>query len=514
MSAPTGKTLALWTMILVGWLGVSALLGALGASAALLLALHLLATAAILWRIARGTMVGQAREFLTAYREEPSALTPYAVAGAWISGFGTVGIGAAILVQGHDAFALVIGLVGGLVLASLLVAPALAESGAVSLPDWMIRRFGSGAGSFVKGALAVSGVALIAVQLGFAALVGQAMFGVPPLLLVPVVAVLVLLAVLAGGMGTMVPAQALLFAILFVGVLVPALWLGMAETGIPLPHLAPGAVLYEGAVAEARLGVDIGGDPFAAMMLGLTVLLGTLALPHTLVRYPSERDGRAARYFAQRGSLLAVAVIAAIPLFAITVRAEQVFAALAGGMPLPVDATPAQALAQGIAILDPPAWLLAVFGAGAIAAPVAACASAILLVASALGGDPRRETAGGVLSRFRWVGAGTVGVGAVLALGMPVDPLTAFFALLAIAASAFLAPLVLSLMWLGLTAGGALAGVVTGAVVCIALAALGWSVTGGVAVVGVGASAVAAVVVSLVRRDPEPSPPVRIPPPT
>lgn len=514
MRALTGKTLALWLTALFGWLCLGALLGASGVPAVMLLALNLAATGAVLWRIARGTVVNQANGFLIAYREEPSALTPHAIAAVWISGFGTVGVGAAILVYGHDAFALVAGLVGGGILTSLLIAPALADSGAVSLPEWLIRRFGAGAGWFVKGSLALSGLAVIVVQLAFAALVGQAMFGLPSAVLLPFVAVLVLLAMLGGGMGTMVPAQAVLFLILFVGVLVPALWLGISETGIIVPHFAPGALLHEGAVAEGRLGVEAGSDPFAAMMLGLTVLLGTLAMPHALVRYPSERDGRAARYHAQRSTLLAVAVIAAVPLFAIAVRSEQLLAALAAGVPLPADATPVEAIAQGIATLAPPAWLLAMFGAGTIAALVATSASATLLVAGALGGDPRRETAGGVLARFRWVATGTVIVAMLVALTLPVDPVTAFFALMAFAASAFLAPLILSLMWLRLTSGGALAGVFAGAALCTVLGAFGWSATGGVAVAGFTVSTLAAVLVSLIRSNPEPSPPLEIPPRT
>jgi len=512
MSAPTIKTLLVWLTALVVWLLVSALLESMGMPSIGLLFLHLAATGVLLWRILRLTAVVQAQAFLVPDNEGPTALTPYGSAAAWLSGFGTIGVMATVLMNGSGAFALVVGIVGGMIIASTVLAPALAEVDSKSLSGWVGWRFGERAERVAKGLLAVLGIGILTVQMAFAALVAQAMFGISPIFIVPIVAVLTLLAVLGGGIASMIPAQAMLFLVLFAGVLVPGIWLGLSQTGIVVPHLAPGAMLHEIAVAESRLGIVAGNDPFAAMMLGLTVMLGTLALPHTLVRWPVERSGHSARYFAQRGAVLAVIVIAAVPLLAIAMRAEVLIAAMAGGAGLSMGATPADAIASGLAILDPPAWLVAALGAGILAAIVAACASATLLVASALGRDPARETAGGVLSRLRWVGALSVGLGACGAMVLPVDPVTAFLALLAFAASAILAPFVLGLMWSGMTAGGALAGMIAGAVSCVGLGAMGWSAAGGMALLCLGVSASVSVAVSLVAGTPKLSPPIQIPP--
>jgi len=507
MKALSGKTLLMWIPALAGWLALGAVLGALGVPAWALLLLDLLATGALLWWIARPTVCIEARGFLLPDREGPSALTPYGNAAAWVSGFGTVGVIAAILTMGQGAFALVAGMVGGLLVSTHLLAPALAQADARSLPDWASARFGARGGRVVRGLLVASGIAIVAVQMGFAALVAEAV-GVSPLAILPLVAALVLLAVLAGGLGTMLPAQAALFVVLLAGVLVPALWLGISRTGIPVPHLAPGALLHEIAVAENRLGIARGAGGWPTVALGLTALFGTLALPHTLVRWPVERGAGEARYFAQRGVAFAALVASAVPLFAIAAWADILTAALGSGIPPASLDTAREAVTGGIAALAPPAWLLAALGAGAVAAIVAACASAAFMVASAAGGDPARETAGGVLSRARWAASGAVIAGAVAAMVLPFDPLAAFLALLAIATSALLAPLVLGLTWPRLTAGGALAGLVVGGVWCLVAFALGWSAAGGAALVGLALSASASVAVSLMRRH-DPAPAVR-----
>jgi len=102
-------------------------------------------------------------------------------------------------------------------------------------------------------------------------------------------------------------------------------------------------------------------------------------------------------------------------------------------------------------------------------------------------------------------------IGALAAIISPVDPLTAFFALLALSASALLAPFVLGLMWSRMTAGGALAGVGMGGVVCLTLAFMGWSATGGLVILSLAASAGASVLVSLTCDERSPAMPVRVP---
>jgi len=508
MSAPSGKTLAFWIAATVGWLAFTALLDGLGIPTILLLLLHVLAIGTVLLRIGRETAVGEGSAFLTPEREGPTALTPYGTAAAWVSGFGTIGIVVAISMHGPIAYALIGGIAGGMVIAQTILAPALADSGARSLSDWAGWRFGDAAERVAVFLLVLAGVAVLTLQFGFAALLADAVLGVPAWVLLPFVAALTLLVILPGGLGTMVPAQATLYLVLFVGIFVPALWLGMSETGIAVPYVASGALLHEIAVAEEKLGLSRTAQPLATMVLGLTALFGTLALPHTLARWPAERDGIQAQWFAQRGTVLVILVLAAIPLFVVNMRAGQLLAALMDGKALPSYDTPSSALAGGMATLDPPGWLIAALAVGALAAIVAASASAVFLVMTTSGGDPQRETAGGHLSRCRWIGAGAVALALVLALVSPVDPVAGFLGLMAWAASALLAPLFLGLLWFGMTARGALTGLLAGTSTCALLGILGWGAIEGVALIGLAVSTLASVIVSVIWDEPNLSPPI------
>ncbi len=512
MNALSGKTLILWIAATIGWLAFTAVLDNLGVPVLLLLLLHILVASIVLFRIARNTMVDQGSAFLSPIREGPTALTPHGAAAAWISGFGTIGVVAAILMHGPVAYALIGGIVGGMVLTQTVLAPAFADSGARSLTHWAEWRFGGTAGRIAVFLLALTGITILTLQFGFVVLLADAVLGVSAWLLLPLIAILVLLAILPGGLATMIPAQAALYLILFVGIFVPAFWLGMSKTGIILPYVAPGALLHEIATAEDKLGLSREADTLVATLLGLTALFGTLALPHTLVRWPAERDGTEARWFAQRGTVLVILVLAAIPLFAIAVRADQLFAVLVNGTPLPSNETPAVALANSMATLNPPEWLIAALGIGALAAIVATCASATFLVTTTTGIDPERETIGGHLSRCRWIGTAAVTFAMALALFVPFDPLAGFLGLMTLAASAGLAPLFLGLFWFRMTARGALAGLVAGALTCAILFGFGLSVMDGVALIGLAISTLASVIASLMPGEPKLSPPVTSPP--
>lgn len=508
MKALSIKALTVWSLGLAGWLGLSAGLSALGVPAGMLLIGHMGAIAILLWRLARENAAYQATDFLMPASEGPNALTPYGYATAWMSGFGTVGLVALLLMQGAGAFAVVGAMLGALGIVWMLIAPVLAESGARSLTDWSCQRFGAASGGSVRAVLALSGMAVLVLQLGFAGMLVQSVAGVSPWVVLPGMAVLILLAVLGGGFGSATPAQAALFLVMLSGVLVPAFALGWAETGTIVPHLAGGALLHETAEAAARVGATPARNPLAETMQALTLLFGLIALPPMLVRWPVERSGAEARYFAQRGMVVAAIVLLALPLFAIAVHAQFHATALATGVAVPVFETPAAALAGAVAVLDPAGWLVAALCIGALAAIVAGCIKATLLIIAALAArDPALETAGGELSRYRWSGALAVGVALLLALLLPIDPLAGFMGLLALATASLCAPLVLAVVWSGLTGTGALTGALGGATAYAALLVQGWSMAEGAALLALLASTGAAVIVSTFWPADTPAPP-------
>ncbi len=508
------KTFAVYAAGVVGWLALSAVLGAFGVTAHLLLLLDLGAVVALLAMALRGKVVREAHAFIAPVRDGPSALTPPGAAAEWISGFGTIGVVALLLMVGIDGFALMVGMIGGLVLSSTLLAPALAGSGARTLPDWVEWRFGARARRGALVLFTVFGVLVLWVQLSFAASVTDTLFGMPAYMGVILAAGMVLLCLLGGGMVTVLPAQAMLFIVLCAGAFIPALWLAMSETGVFLPWFASGALLHEIGVAEARLDIVDGfaaHEPLRAMMLGLTGLVGAMALPHTLLRWPVERSAAEAGYFAQRTVALVVLVVAVVPLFAIGARAAELVAALATLTTPDAVSTPSVALASVVRSLDPPAWLLAALGTGAFAAIVASASGATLLAVHIGAWRGATETAGGVLMRLRWTAVCVVGIAVVLALSVVIDPVAGFLIVMFLAASMLLAPLVFGLFWPRATTAGAAAGVVVGGGFAVASLVMNAnSLLSGGALVCVGASVLAVVMVSLMGA-PNPVTPLPVP---
>ena len=504
MTTFSAKTLVIWLLAIGGCLALGAFLDNFGLSSAVVMGLNMVAITAALAIIARNTLVREAQSFLDPFQEGPNALTPPSVAAEWLSGLGLVGTVTLMLLIGIDGFALALGMVGGLVLSGTVIAPALAQSGSRTLSGWVGARFGDKAQAVATLLFAVVGLLLIWVQFALAGLVMEAAFEVPGPVGIVLAGILVLLCVSAGGMGTMVPSQALLFAVILVGVLIPAMWLGIAETGTLLPWFAPGALLHEIGVAEARLDLVEGfgaHDPLRAMMLGVTGLFGTMALPHTLMRWPMTRRAQVAGYFAQRSVVLTVIVLTALPVLAIATRAAELVPALANLTTPDMYETPAAALAGMVRSLDPPSWLLAALGTAALAAIVASASGAVMLIACGSARGFEGETAGGVVMRLRWVVAVIVVIAMVLAVTVRIEPVSVLLALMVIVASMLLAPLMLGLFWPRATAGGALAGVVVGGICAVASLALNeHSLLSGATLMGVAASVVSMVLVSLMGK--------------
>ncbi len=450
------------------WLAITAGLSAWGVGATALMALNTLVILTMLVVIGRSTVVGEAHAFLSPGLPAYALAAPGAAA-EWISGFGIIGTVMAIASLGFEGFAVIGGLLAGYVISASLIQPALIASGARSLPDLIGRRAGPVAGAFMAWVTYALCVLLLAVQFSLAVgFAGQA-FAAPALLVVILLALLVLISGSPGGLKTLIPAQAALFGVLCLGALVPAIWLSMKIAGIALPHVAPGALLHEMAVMETSLNA---GDSFSriealqAALIGLTVMLGTAALPHTHGRWLAEPDTQFAGRVAMRVVFLMLLIICALPVIAIAARTTDLLPAFAAQTTAPALM---QSIAQIIQTLSPPAWLLAAAGAAVLAAIIAASGSAALTAATVFDQHVERETAGGLLSRFRWSLFLGVIIAAILAMAVHIDSVDGFLWLGNLAAATLLVPLLLVLWWSGVTPAGIMVSVAVGALATLLL---------------------------------------------
>jgi cation/acetate symporter len=205
---------------------------------------------------------------------------------------------------------------------------------------------------------------------------------------------------------------------------------------------------------------------YTTYALVLATFLGTMGLPHVLVRFYTNPDGRAAR----RTTLVVLALLGAFYLL------PALYGAL-GRLYVPelllTGRTDAVVLALPVAALGGPAGplLQALLVGGAFAAFLSTSSGLLVTTAGVLVQDllptGRGDRPGGRLrGSVRGFQLAAVGVGAVaLALALPAAalPLTQVVGLaFAVAASTFCPLLVLGIWWRGLTAAGATAGLLAG----------------------------------------------------
>ena len=212
-----------------------------------------------------------------------------------------------------------------------------------------------------------------------------------------------------------------------------------------------------------------GGTPhplYATYALVLATFLGTMGLPHVLVRFYTNPDGRAAR----RTTLVVLALLGAFYLL------PALYGAL-GRLYVPelllTGRTDAVVLALPVAALSGPAGplLQSLLVAGAFAAFLSTSSGLLVTTAGVLTQDllpaPRSDRVAGRLRgsvrAFQVAAVLTGAVALAVALAAAALPLTQVVGLaFAVAASTFCPLLVLGIWWRGLTATGATAGLLAG----------------------------------------------------
>ena len=193
---------------------------------------------------------------------------------------------------------------------------------------------------------------------------------------------------------------------------------------------------------------------YAVYSILLATFLGTMGLPHVLVRFYTNPDGRAAR----RTTLLVLVLLSVFYLLPTVYGAlGRVFAPqllLTGQTDTAVLVLPQLTEAGGAGRL-----LAALATAGAFAAFVSTASGLTVSVAGVLSQDLMHGSARG----FRWATLLAGGPPLVMATATPGLPVADAIGLaFAVAASSFCPLLVLGIWWRGLTDAGALLGLVTG----------------------------------------------------
>ncbi|MFI9454828.1 cation acetate symporter [Amycolatopsis sp. NPDC052450] len=449
--------------------------------------LFVVVTLFVVFRASRNSKT--ASDYYAAGRAFTGPQNGVAIAGDYLSAASFLGIAGAIAVYGYDGFLYSIGFLVAWLVALLLVAELLRNTGKFTMGDVLAFRMKQRP---VRAAAATSTLAvsffyllaqmagaggLVALLLGIESKAGQAA-------IIVIVGIIMIAYVLIGGMKGTTWVQIIKAALLIVGALVMTLWvLGMY--GFNLSSLLQGAVDRAGSAGEALLGPGnqygkTGTTKLDFLSLGIALVLGTAGLPHVLMRFYTVPTAKEAR----RSVVWAIGLIGLFYLFTLVlgygagalVGADKIKAA-PGGVN---SAAPLLALELGGPVL------LGLIAAIAFATILAVVAGLTITASASFAHDvyanvikkgkasPASEVK---VARITALVIGAVAIlGGILANGQNIAFLVALA--FAVAASANLPTILYSLFWKRFNTQGALWSIYGGLAVCIVLIVFSPAVSG------------------------------------
>ncbi|RZT60910.1 cation/acetate symporter [Microcella alkaliphila] len=443
-------------------------------------------TMVIVFRASRNNKT--ASDYYAAGRSFTGGQNGSAIAGDYLSAASFLGIVGAIAINGYDGFLYSIGFLVAWVVALLVVAELLRNTGKFTMGDVLAFRLRQRP---VRIAAAISTLVvsffyllaqmagaggLVSLLLGIEERVGQSV-------VIAVVGALMILYVLVGGMKGTTWVQIIKAVMLIAGAGVMTVWV-LAINEFSFTGLLDAAVATTGNPAILEPGLQYGLNDVTRLdflSLGLALVLGTAALPHVLMRFYTVPTAKEAR----KSVVWAIWLIGIFYVFTLVLGYGA--AALIG--PEAIAAAPggANSAAPLLAFELGGPVLLGIIAAVAFATILAVVAGLTITAAASFSHDvyasvikkgkasPQQEVK---VARITVVVIGLVAiVGGIGANGQNVAFLVALA--FAVAASANLPTIVYSLFWKGFTTRGALWSMYGGLTTAIVLIALSPVVSGG-----------------------------------
>jgi cation/acetate symporter len=454
----------------VGLVGVAVWSHPIPLVAVVIATIATLAVGTIGLRVARTTS-----DFFVASRSVGPVLNASAICGEYLSAASFLGIAGLITKWGVDMLWYPVGYTAGYLVMLLLVAAPLRRFGAYTISDFAEGRLDSVAARRVTtGFVLLICTAYLVPQMKGAGVTLQTITGLPYWVGVVVVAGVVTANVAMGGMRGVTFVQAFQYWLKLTAIAVPAMVL-LAHHRFRHPTVPPKPPGYwdTWSVPLKSIGRIHPHPVFSLYSLILATFLGTMGLPHILVRFHTNSDGKAAR----RTTLLVLGLVSTFYLF------PMVFGAL-GRLYAP-DLVLSRTTDR--VVLQLPSRL---FGGlmGEVLTALVACGAfaAFLSTASGLAvsvaGAVSQDLLSGSTRDFRWgaVVAGTVsGTIGLFLRGFDINQLVVWT--FALAASTFCPLLLLGIWWRRLTVNGALAGMLVGGLLAtfgVAASIAGWFQSG------------------------------------
>ena len=437
-----------------------------------------------------------------------------ATAADWMSAASFISMAGLISFMGYDGAVYLMGWTGGYVLLALLLAPYLRKFGKFTVPDFIGERY------YSKTARVVA--VLCALLVSFTYVAGQ-MRGVGVVFSrflevdintgVIIGMVIVLFYAVLGGMKGITYTQVAQYCVLIFAFMVPAIFISIQMTGNPIPQLGMGARGADGAYLLDKLNglsTELGfaeytrGSKSLVDVFAITfaLMVGTAGLPHVIVRFFTVKKVRDARISAGL-ALLFIAILyttaPAVAVFARTNLINTVSGQAYSNMPawfsnwektglLKFNDKNGDGVIQYVAngaaneltvdrdimvlanpeIADLPAWVIALVGAGGLAAALSTAAGLLLVISSSVSHDLIKNVFNPDISeKQELVAARLSAVGAVCVAGYfginPPGFVAAVVALaFGLAAASFFPAIILGIFYKKMNKEGAVAGMIVG----------------------------------------------------
>ena len=259
--------------------------------------------------IAIWARAGSTSEFYVAGSGVNPVMNGMATAADWMSAASFISMAGLIANLGYGGSLFLMGWTGGYVLLAMLLAPYLRKFGKFTVPQFIGDRFYSKSASTVAViCLLVASITYIIGQMTGVGVAFSRFLGVSKDVGIYIGMGIVFAYAVFGGMKGITYTQVAQYIVLILAYTIPAIFISMQLTGIPLPQLGLGGDFQgTGVSLLAKLDqvvTDLGFNQYTTTTAGstlnmfvytLSLMIGTAGLPHVIMRFftvPKVKDAR------------------------------------------------------------------------------------------------------------------------------------------------------------------------------------------------------------------------------
>ena len=383
--------------------------------------------------IAIWARAGTSKEFYVAGGGVHPVLNGMATAADWMSAASFISLAGIVSFTGYDGSVYIMGWTGGYVLLALLLAPYLRKFGKFTVPDFIGDRYYSNTARVVAVVCAlIVSFTYVAGQMRGVGIVFSRYLEVDINTGVYIGMAIVFFYAVLGGMKGITYTQVAQYCVLIFAFMVPAIFISFQMTGNPIPQLGFGSQGPDGMYLLDKLdglSTELGFHEYTSgsksmidvFAITFALMVGTAGLPHVIVRFftvPKVKDARISAGWALLFISILYTTVPAVAVFARTKLIETVSNKNYSEMPawfgnwektglLAYDDKNGDGIVQYVAdkdtneltidrdimvlanpeIANLPNWVVALVGAGGLAAALSTAAGLLLVIASSISHD-------------------------------------------------------------------------------------------------------------------------------